>query len=199
MKNVMVDLETLGLVPGSVILSIGAVVFDAEGLGNQFYQVVSVEDSEAFGLRRDPATMRWWDAQSPEARKVLDDAYASDATDLWRSLSRFNAWLVEQGGAVDSVYLWGNGSNFDNVLLKAAYDACGMEPAWKFYQDRCFRTLKAMCPPFEAPRTGTYHNALDDAITQANYAVQCLRWLDDKQVSPAEPVDLGRVQPGQHG
>jgi inhibitor of KinA sporulation pathway (predicted exonuclease) len=47
-----------------------------------------------------------------------------------------------------------------------------MQAPWKFYNDRCYRTLKAMYPHIKMPkRTGTHHNALDDAISQVNHLI----------------------------
>ena len=37
MNHVMVDIETLGTTNNSVVLSIGAVKFDHQGLGEEFY------------------------------------------------------------------------------------------------------------------------------------------------------------------
>ena len=39
-ENVMIDLETLSTESNAAILSIGAVMFDKEGLGETFYQIV---------------------------------------------------------------------------------------------------------------------------------------------------------------
>ena len=70
------------------------------------------------------------------------------------------------------VKLWGNGSDFDNVLMITACEAAGVKPAWKFYNHRCHRTLKNLCRSVTMPeRVGTYHNALDDAKTQALHAI----------------------------
>lgn len=172
MKNVMVDLETLGQAPGCVILSIGAVRFDETGLGDGFYAVVNTADCVDNGLAVDGDTLHWWSKQSPEAREVITEA-ESGGLPLALALAEFNEFLAPSG--MSSVKVWGNGSDFDNAILGACYRAVGEKHPWAFWNNRCYRTLKSLNPHIKTDRTGTYHNALDDAITQALMAVQMLR------------------------
>jgi len=72
----------------------------------------------------------------------------------------------------ETVRVWGNGSNFDNVILEHTYRLLNIKLAWKNQNDRCFRTLKKIYPEMKIERCGTYHNALDDAITQAKHAIK---------------------------
>jgi DNA polymerase III epsilon subunit-like protein len=167
-ENVMVDLETLGTRAGCSILSIGAVKFDAEGLGEEFYVVVSRENCIIMGLIEDPDTINWWSKQAPEARTVLDEAAKPEAKTLEEALNMFTKWLANEK-------VWGNGSDFDNAILYACYAAIGQETPWKFWDSRCYRTLKALYPTIKMVRGGTYHNALDDAKSQANHAVEIFK------------------------
>ena len=59
--DVMIDLETLGIQPGSVIRSIGAVVFDpvTNTLGSTFYQNICADSCKKAGLTTDPDTIKW--------------------------------------------------------------------------------------------------------------------------------------------
>jgi inhibitor of KinA sporulation pathway (predicted exonuclease) len=70
------------------------------------------------------------------------------------------------------------------VILNAAYHVSGSAAAWwKFYNNRCYRTLKNL-PAAKGTTidrgTGTHHNALDDAVSQAKHAVQILKRMDDQ-------------------
>lgn len=171
-RKIMVDLETLGTQPGSVILSIGAVEFDPDrGLGAAFYTVISRGSCLLEGLTEDANTLAWWSRQSKEARAVLDQANSPSAHTLHHALQDFWAFMRRD----DEV--WGNGSDFDNVLLAAAYQATGLPLPWKFWNNRCYRTLKSLRPDVPFVRSGTHHNALDDARTQADHAVHILRAL----------------------
>lgn len=173
MRNVMVDLETLGQAPGCIVLSIGAVAFDDQGLGSEFYTVINIDHSVELGLLRNQDTLDWWDKQSPEAQKVLSEAKdKKKSVTVHEAIKNFNQYLLPftHGG----VKIWGNGANFDNTILAAMYGAAGLKTPWPFWNDRCYRTLKNLYKDIkpEAAREGTYHNALDDAITQARHAVQ---------------------------
>ena len=167
----MVDLETLGTKPGSAILSLGAVVFDKNGpTGSVFYCAIELQSCVAVGLTIDPKTIGWWMGQSAEAREVFRDP---DSYPLFGALESFEDFCVQHSDDLKNLEIWGNGANFDNSLLGAAYDACGLTPPWMFWNDRCYRTLKAMYPHIQmTERTGTHHNALDDAISQARHLVQ---------------------------
>lgn len=71
--------------------------------------------------------------------------------------------------------MWGNGSDFDNVALASAYDACDFNPFWKFWNNRDVRTVVELgrSAGIDPKRTlqfeGEQHNALADAIHQAKY------------------------------
>lgn len=169
MKHLMCDLETLGTVSGCSILSIGAVFFDpAEGLGSEFYQVISRADCLKNGLVEDPNTIKWWMKQSEQARSVMTEAEEETAMPLLESLGLFNAFIRQH----TSVKLYGNGADFDNAILIKAYQAVGLGQGWGLYSGRCYRTIKNLFPETKSTgRQGTYHNALDDAKTQALHLI----------------------------
>lgn len=170
--DLMVDLETLGRRAGCVVLSIGAVEFSpAKGLGREFYCVLTQDDQRAAGLRVDPETEAWWAGQSAAARKVFEESAAGAALSLSAGLFEFRKFcraLAPQR----ALRVWGNGASFDNAILCALYATNKEDLPWEFWNDRCYRTLKSFhgAPPLPK-RTGTYHNALDDAKTQAEHAV----------------------------
>lgn len=180
MNRIMLDLETLGTKPGSVILAIGAVRFDAEKILDEFYVNINPESSVAAGLTMDVSTITWWLQQSDEARKAL---VAGEARLLPYALQDFARWAmcppgVEPKSVADLVQideLWGNGSDFDNVLLARAYEAVEAPAPWKHRANRCYRTLKSLYPeiPFEKPAVA--HNALEDARAQAKHLIEILK------------------------
>lgn len=166
----MVDIETLGTRPGSIIASIGAAEFTEKGIGRTYHGRIDIKSAEAAGLTMDAPTVGWWMGQSEEARREILET----SNTISGILSEF-AVFVQQ---VKPEGVWGNGATFDNVLLRAAYDKVGIRCPWHFTLDRCYRTLKALHTnvPF-GKRTGTHHNAKDDAVTQADHAVQILSRL----------------------
>src|SRR6478609_3020281 len=162
MQDIMCDLETLGTKPNAIILSIGACLVNWK-TGEpdpkfDFYRVISVDSCKLAGLTECPSTVKWWSTQSEEARKVFTEPSISleqGLIDFYNHMRQFN---------LNKVRLWGNGSDFDNVILGSAYDAVGLNAPWRFYNSRCFRTVRKLLGHHlnEPEREGTYHNALDD-------------------------------------
>lgn len=178
-KEVMCDLETWGRRAGCSIMSIGAVRFSEDGIGGanpgeQFHVIVSRESCKTAGLHEDPSTIEWWGKQKPEAQRTMVLTESEHAIDLKTALVQFGEFV----NSVKGSKVWGNGADFDNAILYAAYAAVGLEVPWQFWDSRCYRTLKNMRPTVKADkRGGIYHNALDDAIYQAGHAVYLLRSL----------------------
>lgn len=174
MKNhhVILDLETLGTRPGSVILTIGAVLLSKSGIEDNFYRAIQIESCAAAGLKIDPSTLLWWMDQEKPA---IDAAFHDEAAiTLDQALQEFAIWIP---ASFAKVPLWGNGANFDNSLLEAAHLAAQLPVPWKYSQDRCFRTLRALHPEIEAPEWPTdsiKHHALHDAQHEAEHLYQIL-------------------------
>lgn len=164
--HIMLDLETLGTKPGSVIVSIGAVKFNNYEITSSFYERIDPESCVAVGLKIDIPTVMWWLQQENAARLEI----TKPGKNLCEVLNSFAVWV-----GCDEVEVWGNGAAFDNVLLSNAYTSAGVKCPWNFWNDRCYRTIKNMHP--EVPmRTliGTHHNALDDAKTQTLHLMDIL-------------------------
>lgn len=162
MKNIMLDLETLGNKPGAVIVAIGAVAFAGGQVEESFYARINAESAVQAGLKLDVSTVLWWMKQGDAARAELN----KPGDDLAIALEYFKDFVPKDA------LVWGNGSDFDNTILAAAYDACGLLLPWKFWNNRCYRTLKALRPEIKLVNTGTAHNALDDARAQALHLMQ---------------------------
>lgn len=167
--HIMLDLETLGTKPGSIVVSIGAVCFNREWLDHSFHVRIDPISSEKAGLTVDVDTVLWWMDQTLEAREEIS-RNAVPLPDALQSFSDFVA-AVKSGSDHRDVWVWGNGVNFDNALLRAAYAAAGMEAPWEHWGDRCYRTMKQLFPEVPVPRMGTHHNAADDAMTQAAHLI----------------------------
>lgn len=165
MKDVMVDIETLGTLPGSAILSIGAVAFDAETgqMGPEMLTKISAVFAVGAGLTIDPKTMIWWMQQSEEARA---EAFSGEQ-DLISGLSEFALFLdVAQPSRV-----WAKPPSFDLVLLEAAYQAVGRSVPWHYRAPRCVRTIMDVAG-LEYGHTLPAHTALDDAKDQAGIVIE---------------------------
>lgn len=171
MKDLMIDMETRGQGPGCIILSLGAVFFDptSGAIGDSFSQVINKASSVALGLIEDDETVAWWRKQSPEAQRVLAEVETSPHT-VRDALTAFADFIHDRVGA-NAVRVWGNGADFDNAILAHTYGLLGMKAPWRFWNNRCFRTLKTIGKGVEQPpRLGVHHDALDDARHQAIWA-----------------------------
>lgn len=175
MYKVMLDLETMGNKPGAAIIAIGAVFFGKEGLGAEFEARITLASAVECGLKMDVSTVMWWMEQSKEAQLAV----MRPGRALPQVLTDLSTFVFQN--CHSEVEVWGNGSDFDNVLLIRAYEVCGMTPPWKFYKGRCFRTLKNLPGVPAAPKfEGLKHDALADAKHQARHANLILAHLDAK-------------------
>lgn len=178
MKNIMLDLETMGNGSNAAIVSIGAVFFDplTGETGEEFYEVISLKSSAQYG-ELDASTVQWWMNQSDEARAIFK---AKSQVPLLSALNAFSCWIHDhcarnEKNKPDAI-VWGNGASFDNVILRNAYKASHQIEPWFFANDRDVRTvvdlgrnLRNIDPKKELPLEGVAHNALDDAYFQASY------------------------------
>ena len=65
--------------------------------------------------------------------------------------------------------MWGNGADFDNVALSELYRAFDMRVPWPGRANRCFRTMRFEWPASPQKKNGKKHNALADAVHQAEW------------------------------
>lgn len=165
MLDVSIDIETMSTRSDAAVVGIGAVAFSLTEmkLGARFYAAIDLDTCQAAGLRLDAGTVTWWMKQSDTARSAL----TRNTRPLADVLDEFHAFLIGVG-PTNEIKVWGNGPGFDNAILANAYAAAGKPLPWKYWNDRCVRTVGAMFPDIPKPaRQGTHHNALDDAIYQA--------------------------------
>jgi len=164
--NIMLDLETMGNKPTSAIIEIGACIFSsAGGIGDSFSSIVDLQSSMNAGLTVDASTISWWMMQSWDARKRFKVNKLTPT--LREALEAFQRWIPK--GSI----VWGNGSDFDNVILKNAYTMCSMPSPWPERNDRCFRTMKNIFGDVEKPKnSGVEHSAVDDAKFQAEWILK---------------------------
>jgi exodeoxyribonuclease VIII len=165
--QVMLDLETMSTESNAAICSIGAVKFTADlGIVDTFYCTVDASDCKKHGLNISASTVEWWSRQDIKVLAALRE----NNVPLIEALVKFSQWYKGK-----SLLTWGNGAGFDNVIIENAYKAVGMKRPWTPWDDRCYRTIKDMVHITEDEREGSHHNALDDAIHQANHLIKILR------------------------
>lgn len=169
---VMVDLETMSTANNASIISIGAVKFTLNSKQDElapeqlFYTSIDLESCEEAGLHISADTIRWWMTQSPEAQTVLKDMRRRS---LESALNAFSEWFPKDA------WLFGNGSTFDNIILRNAYKAVDKDYPVSYRYDVCYRTIAKMHTDVEMSRfEGIQHNALDDAKAQTYHLMEIL-------------------------
>lgn len=192
MNDVMVDLETLGQEPGSVILSISAVQFNilTGETDREFDQVIGLDSSLKAGLKLDPATLAFWTEASKRLAYFL--TYEGRVS-LSTALGNFAIWLgkLEQRddgfGSTrnDEVRMWGRGPRFDFGLLSFAYNHMGYpRMPWDFRKERCVRTMEMFHPEIkrleDGFRTTGLHNGIDDCKHQIAYVSKIYNKIKSK-------------------
>lgn len=139
MNNLMVDLETMGKKPNAPVVSIGAVFFDPQSgeIGPEFYTAVSLESAMEQGAVPDGDTILWWLRQSPEARAAI----CADAVSVTTALIEFNDFITCHADDLKYLKVWGNGANFDNVILRGAFERASLPCLWNYRNDHDVRTM----------------------------------------------------------
>lgn len=170
--DIMIDIETLDTVSTAIVLSIGAVAFNRRDMSVPFDTLYlgfgtkdCREDQKLYGRTMSRDTVNWWNKQSEGAKQVLREKNVESVNDALVKLVNF----IKRQNC--EPYVWGNGSNFDNVIVSSLLADYGIPQPWKWINDRCFRTMKSEHGHIIEPvqRLGVHHNALDDAIHQAKW------------------------------
>lgn len=187
LNNIVVDLETWDTGDDAVIVSIGAArltnKFDLSdplapaGL-NTFYAAIDPEQHR-YGRTIGAGTVLWW--MAPERTEARELWLKSEKVDLFEALDGFATWCQFPAISVEIPFdpvkvvaepiMFGNGAVFDNVKLRRAMEACGIDYPAKFYNDLCYRSIVRTRLDIKRVRHGTHHDARDDAITELLHMV----------------------------
>jgi len=156
--NIMIDIETLGLEPACVILSIGAVT----DTGEEFYIEISPNSQGDRLVNLD--TVKWWMSQPIKPPMEGITGLANVLFNLSEFISQFTEPVI-----------WANGTDFDISILTDAYRQFGRAIPWAYNSVRDYRTLAKLFT--QVPRTvfqGDKHNALADAKHQMEHLKEIL-------------------------
>lgn len=165
--------------------------------------------SSKYPLTRDPSTVEWW---SHPDRAEAAAQLLTDVVDLAVGLERFAAWLdtvVIDVTAPDiphdmsCIRLWSHGENMDEPMLRMAYKALNLPVPWHYRSPRDTRTafdLAGMDPTTclnDFQTGGTFHNALDDAVTQARAVCAAYATVNGWR-TVAHDDSVAAMTPAQH-
>ena len=174
LTDVMIDLETLDVLPTATILTIGAVKFDPFGMDieepscKKFYVKVDLDSCDRYGGTVSQSTVDWWAGQSKEAQ---DEAFSVDGRipieEAMNQLYKF-CWGAKR--------IWSHGAGFDVIILEHYFRKVGKAIPWQFWEVRDTRTIFDLgINPNRPPVLA--HHALEDAWNQAVGVQNVLRAL----------------------
>lgn len=168
MRELMIDLETLGTQQNSVFLSLAAQQFSLDGkLGAKFYMNISQESAMAFGLTTDEDTIKWWKEQRPE---IMAKMY-ENARDIETVLSQFREWYQKIGVTRP----WGNSASFDLGILANGYTKTRINKPWIHWNEMCYRTLMNL---YGKPKSIIKDETkAHDPLYDCEYQIRCLTYV----------------------
>lgn len=193
--HVMLDIETLGTRPGSMITAIGACTFGPgvpRAARRTLYLRPTLDDQARAGMSIDPATVLWWLGQGDDARAALCHR---DDMPLLSALLSLRSFLLDATDGAEHLQIWCHGPSFDAVLIERAWYRlrCGGEP-WSYRELRCLRTLLGLAGlsmrDFPA---AVAHDALADAMAQADAAEVALRILAARVFGEAQEEETAHA------
>lgn len=172
MKDLMIDIETMGTGPNAVMIQLAGVYFDRKTgqLGAEFCQSLSIEDSLTLGFEKDLSTENWWKEQD---QSVLENIL-STALPVWKVLMAFNIFRA------DANFVWSH-ATFDFVIVQNHLKKVGLAQI-PHKTARDIRTLVDLSGiNLKAyDWTKKTHNALDDCKFQVQYCVDAMRRLKNE-------------------
>ena len=171
--DIQIDMETFDTAPSAKIISLALVGYNrntAEAV-HEIYARFKVAMMPGTVSR---STINWWHREDYKNPGLLAEATGGEVDPL-----QFFDDLVS-GFPQGDVKVWGNGSNFDVVILEETLKSLHCPVPWKFWNVRDLRTLLdiAEVNPRQCQFDGDKHNALHDARHQtrmALYAKQKIR------------------------
>jgi len=172
--DVMIDLETLDVLPSATILTIGAVKFDPFGDDmrekncEKFYVKVDIDSCDRLGLTTSADTINWWSQQTEAAQ---NEAFSTeDRIPIHEAVNKLYkfCWGAKR--------VWSHGAGFDIIILEHVFAKLNKKVPWSFWEVRDTRTLFDIGIDPERPPVLAHH-ALEDAWNQAVGVQNVLRTL----------------------
>lgn len=159
MNQMMIDIETLGTQPGSIITQIGACVFDEKEIIDSMSMRISVADSLKLGLVINPDTFNWWLRQDKNLflQQLNGICLIKDSLRI----------LFERYNALSCHAVWAYG-NMDTPMIEHCFIKFGWKAPWGYRDVMDMRTLAKLNLIKESDWVNpeTPHDALSDAVAQ---------------------------------
>lgn len=159
----MLDLETLGVIPTSIVLSVGIAIF------NEKYEIIDkkmwiLDKNEQLKLKRtyNQGTVDFWKRQPKEAKEQFNSDEVYNLEDF-----KINFYNYVSSFKIDTV--WSSAPVLDVGCLQTLFGDGDYLP-WRYDQVRCLRTIRDYMQGFPDRGENIHHDCLYDCI----YQIECL-------------------------
>lgn len=177
MKAMMVDIETLGLTTGSLVVQIGVCAANLR-TGQYLYEPTNIHLTPAIGSV-DAQTVMWWMRQSDKARYSVfaEEVVRWAPREAFNMLQAMYGSLCTVGADKPDVTVWASPAMFDMPLLASYFlnNGCAKGDArpWPYYMERDLMTLYKMLDPEKQlkPANPLEHDAASDAKAQMDHLI----------------------------
>ena len=182
-NDVVIDIETMGTEDDSVIVSIGAVVFNrADEPGtiiSNFHVKVDTESQPNRSITA--ATMLWW--MKDDMKSAREAAFGNNEVPKLRlglALKKLEEFIVDSRPNE----FWACSPDFDMGILSNAYKSFNVKFPGSFWQFRDIRTLESFLYGHgtrvkgkENFIDGVAHDALHDCLMEAKTVQNCYKMV----------------------
>ena len=176
MKDLMIDIETMGNTPNAVMIQLAGIFFDRKTgeTGREFCMSLNIEACERLGFVKDQSTEDWWKTQN---QNVLHEILNKTETPIV-VISKFVEFL---GKDIKDILVWSH-ATFDFPIVQNYLKK--LTPSFMPYRGaRDIRTLVDLSG-IDLNKydwaNGKTHNALDDCKFQIKYCVDAMNMIADK-------------------
>lgn len=159
--HLMIDIETLDIIPTSIVLSVGAVLFNKNNILEEYYAPLNIFEQILKDRTMSQSTIDFWKKQNDEAKNI-----GTSVNNVKTCLTILSD-LVNNYEELEQVKVWGKGPHFDVSIIESLMRDFDVNIPWKFWNVRDVRTFMEYKNVRKPKDQGVAHNALDDAIYQA--------------------------------
>lgn len=194
----MLDIETLGTEPDSIVTELGIYTFSKNDsyVPASLYGRIGITDQIHAGRTMSSDTLKWHFEKNAVNFLEYIDADKSNVDDALIALKLFvEAEKKKMPGS--KIYIWANSPIFDIIILKDLYKSLGYpieetifnEDLFKYQTIMDYRTIANLINKEDLDfikqgaesesEEGSYHNALYDAIHQSKVLMKIADYLGD--------------------
>lgn len=168
-KHCMIDIETLGSNPSSPVIQIGLVYFTRQGITLQSQVSIDFDDALKYG-EVDGSTIKFW----LEQPKISQESLFVNQKPMKEAMEA----IVKLIDGQNANFYWAH-ATFDFPIIQSLCRKLGIKYPLPYKRCLDLRTLEMLAgyPKWEE-RKGIHHNALADAVYQAEHAIMLLNMLN---------------------